>query len=349
MRRLARGVAVFLVLPLGGCFEGSAEPASPPPPIVRVATVEATDGTAVRRFVGRIEAVRTVDLAFEVPGTLLANTALQGTRLPAGTVLAALDPEGYAIERRRAEASLQLARLELERAQDLVRRGVAAQARLDEARASFALAQATFAAAARNVSLTTVEAPFEVLVARRLVEPFAFVQPGMPVLRVQDVSELRVVFSVPERLLGHLDVASDIDAVARIAALDGSSMPLEFRERVTEANAVAQTYDVVFAVVDPPAALLPGMTAVVELALPSSGAPGLPRVPLAAVDTGAGEGPRLWVYDDGTGTVAPRSVRLGLVEGGAVQIAEGVEPMERIVVAGVNRLAPGQVVRASLR
>lgn len=316
-----------------------------PPATVRLFTVEPPNGAAVRRFVGRVEAKRTVDLSFQRPGLLVDLPVTTGDALPEGALLAALDTADFELALRRTEARLKLTRSELERSSDLADRGAGTQSRLDVAEAEAALAEVDHDDARRALELTRITAPFDALVARRLVDAFTYVTPQVPVVRVQDVSELRAVISVPESLVGVSRTPGAFRATARLAALPDETFALELREFITEADPVAQTYEVAFALPVPrDPRILPGMTATVEIRATLPGAGAGPLVPATAVDTR--DGFHVWVHDADTGTVQPQAVQLGLPQGDLFPVLEGLNGGETLVAAGVSRLQPGQRVRA---
>lgn len=311
----------------------------------RVVTVGVDDMPDSRRFIGRIEALRTVDLSFQLTGQMTELTVGAGDVLHRGTLIAALDPADFDLTLREARARLELARLEYDRAADLAARGVAAEARKEEAIAALQLAEVAFDAAERNISLTRIEAPFTALVARRLIDSFTYVTPQNPVVRVHDVSELRVVISLPEDLIGTVRSPELFDAEARLAALPGETFDIELREFATEADPVAQTYEVSFAILgDRDLRILPGMTATVVIRA-NGGVEHPPSIPLSAVDGNGAAGFQVWVFDDALGTVTPRPVTLGLPNGDSVRVLEGVARGDRIIASGVQFMRAGAPVR----
>lgn len=311
--------------------------------LVRMETVTETPAQTSRRFVGRVEPASTVDVAFQVSGQILEIVPEEGARVAADTVIARLDPVDYELALRRAEAVVELARSEEARVAELVERKVAPQAQLDRARAELAQAEVALDQARRALDQTTIEAPFNALVARRLAEPFANTSPAAPVLRLQDVSQLYVTVSLPEDLAQLARSAPEaFEAVARFPALPDLALPVVLDRFVTEADPVAQTYLVRLALSVPDARLLPGMTATVEVR-PRLAAAAV-SVPVSAVDTASGATPRIWVVGD-DGTARPRDVALGLPQGDRVVVTEGLAPGERVVTAGWWQLTDGAAVR----
>jgi RND family efflux transporter MFP subunit len=318
----------------------------PTPPAVRLSVAQPRAALQSRTFVGRIEPLRTVELSFELSGQLIALNAQAGETLPRGAVLAELDPAGFELALRRAEARRDLAQREYDRASDLTARGAAPQSRADETVAELRLAEVEYDAARRDLALTRMTAPFDMLVTRRLIDAFSYVTPQNPILRVQDVSELRVAISIPEDLIRFAREPGNFEARARLSALGGEIFPLTLREIVTEADDVAQTYEVSFALETPQGAgVLPGMTATVSIAPRMQGAAALPVIPLSALDGDGPEGARVWVYDPDAGTVRSRTVRVELPQGDLVTVTEGLAVGETVVSAGLRRLDEGRSVR----
>lgn len=305
-------------------------------PIVDVADVPAS---TVRRFVGQVEPLRTVDIAFQVSGQITELLSEEGTRVAAGTAVARLDPEDHRLAVERAQAVLALAEAEHERMLELVERSVAPAAKLERARAELQQAEVAVEQATRHLGQTVIYAPFEALLARRLSETWTNVTPAAPVLRLQDVTELLVTISLPEELAIHARTAPEtFEAVARFPALPGLELPLDLVRFVTEADPVAQTYAVKLALREQDERILPGMTATVEVRLLA--APSEFLVPVSAVDTTSGTEPRVWIVQ-ADNTVHARTVSLGLPQGERIEILDGLAPGKRIVAAGWGRLADG--------
>lgn len=332
----------------------TAEPSPEPVAQAQVLAVEITRAEAVseaqsRSFAGTVEALRTVDLAFQVSGQLLELPVVAGQRISTGTLIALLDVIDFELARDRAQASYDLARTERDRAAALAERGVSADARLETSRAEFSLAEIALREAERRLTQTAIYAPFDAVVGRTFLETFANVTPSAPIVRLQDMSELLVRISLPEDLAATARVAPELFSVtALFPAAPGYRATLEPRSFLTDADATTRTFDIEFRItgdVDP--RVLPGMTANVAIGeRVGNGAVQAVTVPVSAVDTTSREEPTLWIYDADTSSVSRRSVRLGLPRGNRIVILEGLEAGETVVSGGWWRLREGAVVRA---
>lgn len=322
---------------------------------VRVETVGEASATATRRFVGRLEAVSTVDLSFEVGGRLVKLPVREGQVVSKGDLVAALDPTDFELAVRQAKVQRSLALKELARYRKLLKRDNVSQQAFDRAQAEFSLRDVALDQAQRNLDYATIEAPFRALVTRRLIDNFSAVQPKQNIVRIQNVTEIRVAIHVPEQLIHLTNNVNDINAVAIFPFADGLELPLEYREHETEPDPVTQTYKVIFGAPIPENApspekktILPGMTCSVRIQL-AENKPNAVSVPLSAVDTDSKGTPRVWVVDGENSTVSPRPVTLGPVRSERVVILRGLKKGETIVTAGTRLLREGARVHAVKR
>ena len=318
---------------------------------VDLARAAPAETSRTRNFVGRVAPRRTVDLAFQVSGQILEMPISNGDTRQQGALLARLDTVDFELAVELARTAYDLAEIEFNRASQLAEREAAAQARLDQARADRNQARIALREAERRLGQATITAPFDALVARVLAEPFINTTPSQPVVRLQDVSELRVIVSLPEEIAALARANGDsFGFTATFPAASGYEATLALREFVTEADPVAQTYQVEFAITgeaDP--RLLPGMTAKV-IGVPKTGTDEAPVViPVGAVDTTSDTDPRVWVFDPEQSTVSPRNVTLGLPREGNIVVLKGLAPGDRVVSAGWTGLTDGAQVRPSGR
>lgn len=339
------GLALAALL-LAACSESEANKAEQPQ--VHTVIVEPVSDSAAlgaRNFVGRLAPVSTVDVSFRVGGELIDMPVSEGTRVKKGALLAALDPIDYELALRQARLSAELAKADFERKEKLLATKSISRAVYDQSKTEYELRKVAAENAERDLSHTTIEAPFDALITRRLTDAYTNVQSGQQVLRIQDISEFRVKISVPEDVLRLVRDPGMIQAEAVIPGAD-ERYPLEYREHNTEADAVAQTYEVTFGMAPPADAnLLPGMTVSVAVKSVTPQSQKAYSVPIAAVDTSADGGFRVWVYDGETGSVSSRKVDVGTLASNRVPVLSGLDIGEKIVTAGGQLLREGMMVR----
>ncbi|WP_409525827.1 efflux RND transporter periplasmic adaptor subunit [Nitrincola sp. MINF-07-Sa-05] len=334
-------------LALVACSAENNEPvAAIQPKPVRIETVGADTQLNSRRFVGRVDAVSTVDLSFQVGGQISELDVQQGTLIKKGELIAALDQSDFALAVRESEVQKEHAQKNLERIKTLVDRNMVSDSAFDQANTDHQLQSVALDNARRNLSYTRINAPFDALITRRLIDRFSNVQANTPVVRVQDVTELRVRINVPEGLIALIGGRNGFKVEAHSPDYPEQVFPLEYREHATEVDRATQTYEVVFGMERPEEIeILPGMTLTVSITRNGSEPLRLVSVPLSAVDTDSNGNFRVWRYDTERNIVTPQAVTLGTLSGTHVPVLTGLEPGDTIVTAGTNLLSDGMSVR----
>jgi RND family efflux transporter MFP subunit len=344
-RVTAWSVLVLVVLLLVRCVSGDGEEAEERLRPVRLHQVGAGSFAAVRHFVGRVDAVSTVDLSFQVGGRITELPVQQGTVVAAGSLIAALDPADYRLAVREAELQLDQAGRDLERNQSLYERGSISRASLDQAETAHSLRRVALDTARRNLAYTRITAPFDALVTRRLVDPFTNVQPGAQIVRVQNVEEFRVHINVPENLMSALENPDVIIAEAVFQSHPQQPVRLAYREHETEPDAVAQTYRVTFGMPrQKQMNVLPGMTVTVRVAAGAAVTSAFHEIPQSAIDSDETGAFRVWAYDRDSSSVSPRQVALLGVNEAGLALVTGLHGDEEIVSAGLHLLHDGMRV-----
>ena len=234
------------------------------PVFVRTMTVSNDNAAMTRQFFGRITPRDTADLSFEVGGRILSLDVLEGTRLAEGTEIARLDLTPFDRAVTRAELNLNKAERDLTRANELAQRNVASEVGAQDAETARDLAEIALIDAQEARKDAILTAPYDSLVAERIGSPFTNIAPGTPIVRLHDMSEVRVAFDLPERLLA---IVNDPAQVNFTAVLPGKTdpTPLQFREIEVETGPVGQSYTVSLALPDGTnGKLIPGQTVIVR-------------------------------------------------------------------------------------
>jgi len=314
---------------------------------VRIHTVKADGAARTRQFSGRVRAVQTVDLSFQVGGEIVKLPVRESERVEKGDLIAALDKEDFERRLREAKVRRDLAKAKLKRAESLRDKQFASEASYDDAKAEYDLAVVAVETAQQNLEYAEIHAPYDAIITKRLVDNYTVISAGTQVVRIQDMSEIQIDINVPETLFAKVAREQVESMEAVFPAAPDRRFPLEYREHETQADPVAQTYRVTLAMPVPEDInILPGMTASVFVKLSSStdSGDGL-RIPAAAVSADAGKQPFVWVLDPDSNAVSKRPVEIGPLRGDEAVITEGLAPGEQIVSAGVSFLQEGQVVR----
>jgi len=352
---LGAGAAVLL---LAGAVAArtrtpAAAPAAPPPPEVTVVTVAPQTVAAQYEYVGQAEASRRVEVRALVTGVIVARPYVEGTDVAAGTLLFRIDPTTYEAAYRSAQARLDNADRTLVRLKPLLAARAVAQKDVDDAQQAFDQARAAVDQAKKDYDDTFVRAEIAGRAGRALLELGARVTgPGDLLTTVEQVDPIYVNFSPSDQdvLRWRRDAADGRLVMPRgaltvqVTLADGTVYPrigtLNFTDLALQP--VTGTQQLRAELRNPQRLLLPGQF--VRVRLLGLKQPGAILVPQRAVLQGLG-GAFVYVLDAGD-KVATRPVSATSWDGASWLIEQGLAAGDRVVVDGVQQVAPGSPVRA---
>jgi multidrug efflux system membrane fusion protein len=251
------------------------------------------------------------------------------------------------VEFERDEAALRVARQDHAAAQEALEKGsVAREEDIEAQKGTVRSLEGRVVEAKIQLDDTTLRAPYDGIIAERFAEPSKDVQAKKPVVRFQDIDEIEIAVDVPEVVMaGDIRAADIVKLVAEFSGAPGQEFPVTVREIAQSADPTTQTFRVRVAMQAPTnVTLRPGMTATVTVTYRRARILGdAILVPLAAVIKDGGE-QVAWALGREQ-TVERRPVKLGETSGGMVEVVEGLQPGDRIAVAGVTFLREGMKVR----
>ncbi len=327
---LAFGLATGLLA--AGCHRETPPPASAPAVAVRVAEVRATTEQRRTELPGNVRAVERAVVAPKVMGTIASLSISLGQSVKKGDVLARISANEINARLAQAEAGLGQARRDLERETGLLAKGASAAETVRSMEDRVRLMEATVAEARTMLTYTTITAPFDGVIARRLVNEGDLASPGVPLLEIENPAQQRVEVEVPDGLAA---VAVGAEAPVRIGELE---LPGRVAEVSPALDPVARTF---LAKVDLPAGAAVRSGQFARVSWPAGEGRAL-VVPATAV-TAFGQMERAFVVADQKAVL--RLVKTGARHGETVEILAGLAAGERVVAdpAAAN-LRDGQPV-----
>ena len=369
-RRLVFALLATLGLAACGRPEAQSGAGADAVPEVSVFTVAPVSLPLTDDLPGRVSPYRIAEVRARVSGIVLERVFSEGGDVPAGAVLFRLDPAPWLADLASAEAALAKAEANLHQAdllatryESLIKANAVSRLDLDnavaarlQARAEVNAALAGVKRARLNVDYSTVRAPIAGRVGRARVTEGALVGQDDATLlaSIQQLDPVYVDFVQPVDVLQQLRAAFDEGRLQQVDAggagvvllrADGSRYPLPGRLLFSDSAVDPATGTVALRAqfANPRGELLPGMFARVrfEQAL----APQAIAVPQQAVrrDLGGGASVLLVTAEH---TVVAQPVRTGRAHADRWIIEQGLKPGDRVVVEGVQKIAPGSVVQA---
>ncbi len=319
---------------------------------VKIHRIGSLTPEAVVEYPGTIKAHQTAELGFEVPGRIIEFLVEEGDQVKKGQLLARLDPRDYEAQLRVAQANLEKAQADLQRNENIFKEdpGAISQDEIEKTRRAVKVSQAQLDIAKKALADTRLLAPFDGVVARKLVEDYANVLAKQRVLILHDLSELEIDVAVPERDVVHRAANVDKKEWTRrlqpqviVSALPARRFPARIKEFAMTADPVTRTFSLTLAFAPPTdVTILPGMTARVRIVVDPDAAF---SVPVSAVGSDPDKRPWVWKIDPQTMTVSKCYVKLGPLTRDRVLLVEGVKKGDLVAVSGVRLLRPGMKVR----
>ena len=320
--------------------------APPPAPVVvaeavqqELAPVAWFPGTVISRndarlaaeVQGRVVWVAEVGdvIALGEPVTRLDDTLLKETLIESESAVA------------REQARLNLYAKEVKRLSPLVEQNNAARSSLDEAISNRAVSRSELAAAKARVMQvrerlvrTKIVAPFAGVVTQRLVQLGEWADSGDPVVRLVDSKALEVQTQVPAANLAFLTPGQSLrlkgnpkedTAEVRTIVPVGDDRSRLFELRLITEQAIWSAGELL------------------RVAVPTAAAREVITVPRDALVLRR-EGTIVYrIKDDDTAEPVP--VITGIADGSVIAVSGGLQPGDRVVVRGGERLRPGQQVK----
>ncbi len=313
------------------------------PPAMPVEAAAARSDTVIDAILatGQIEAMQSIELRPDVEGRLVQILVREGAQVARGTPLFKIDDAELKAQVAEVTAERDLARQSLTRTRELLGQKASSQAELERAEATMRSNEAQLERLKVRLDRTLVRAPFAGVVGQRFVSLGDYVTTETRLASLQTVTPQRAAFQVPERYADQLKVGQQVSF--RVAALSGR----QFTGRVDFVDPTVQlpgrTIMVKAQVPNPRRELQAGMF--IEARLATAVRPDAVVIPEDAVLPLQGSN-FVWVVANGKAT--RRQVELGVRTPGFVEIKNGVENAEQVVVGGQERLAEGAPVQAKL-
>jgi membrane fusion protein (multidrug efflux system) len=326
----------------------SSMPHGNPPSAVTTSAAKSVAWAPVLKAIGTLAPVQGVTVSADADGVIAKVAAENGATVKTGDLLFELDTSVEIAQLAAAEASAALAKLQHDRASDLVAKNTISKSEFDSASAQLDQAQANVAALKATIERKHVRAPFDGRIGIRLVNVGQFVARGRPLAPLQKLDPIYVNFSVPQRELAALTVNQPV-------ALSVDAFPTKFAGKITainsEVDAATRNVSVQALLDNPGEKLRAGMFVQVEVELPATDA----RIVLPATAIAyASYGNSVFIVEKMKGKdgkeylgVRQQIVKLGPTRGDLVAIEEGVKTGEEIVTSGVFKLRNAMPVQVN--
>lgn len=294
----------------------------------------------VLHFIGELRADKEARLDFNHSGRIASFNYEVGDRVRRGAVMARLQQEEIRARLEQAEAAHQKAQADLERVERLHAQEIVSDDRLESARVGAKSAKAAYVMAQEALKNSAVIAPFSGSVAEKngeVGEYYNAMMGGPSVYRLVKVDTVEAVIGVPESEVPRVSLGQE-------ARLHVETYPEEvFPGTVTrvglDIDRYSRTLEVEISAPNPEGLLKPGMMADIELVVDHR--QGVLTIPQKAVIRDMGL-EHVFVAEDSL--AVKREVVTGAMQNGRIEIREGLEPADQVIVEGQFGLKEGDRV-----
>ena len=307
------------------------------PPAVEVAKVEALRLTDDTQAVGSLRSRRGVVLRPEVSGRITQLNFTDGQRVRKGQILVQFDDQLQQAQVQQALAELSIAQANQKRNQELVAQNFISQRSLDESAANLQVARAKLLLAQATAGRLKIIAPFDGIAGIRLVNVGDYLKDGADIVNIEDIDAIFVDFRLPERF--QAKVKRGQTAMLDMDALPGRKFSANIQAIDPLIDANGRSVGVRGCVDNRQLQLRPGMFARVNTVF---GVRENARViPEEAIIPQGGKQfvVKLVPGDTPQSRISQRiEVKVGLRSPGKVEVLEGLEIGDTVVVAGQQRV-----------
>ncbi|MFA0439779.1 efflux transporter periplasmic adaptor subunit [Vibrio sp. 10N.286.49.C2] len=291
-------------------------------------------------------------LSFRVAGEINNITLKEGDFVKKGDILATLEPTDFQLDVDNAQARYAVIDSQYRRSSPLVEKGLLAKSQFDEIAAQRAYARAEFDLAKLRLSFTQLVAPVDGVISRVSAEQFENIQIGQHVVNIHSVEEVEIILQLPDSFSLNQPKDNDIDHIEAIIRVpSGNEYTARLKEFTTQPDPALGTFTATLILPMPKDEyILDGMAVDVTSKAKDIGLKldmGV-SVPIEAVFNQDGDmlddlDKFVWVLN-GDNTVTKQKVLTGKVSRSTIQILEGLDNAQVIVIAGVARLRDGMEV-----
>ncbi len=347
--RFLSGVCVFMAVMVPAIAESGAP--------VTVASVTRGGVHDVVEVSGSVTAERRSSLSARTAGLVSKVRVDAGSRVKEGEILIELDDALANLDLERAREALKESESELtelkrlnQEGQTLMKSGGIPKTEAEARQSALGVKMAAVKQLEVDVRERTeivnrhrVLAPYTGVISAKLTEVGEWVETGVPVLDLVEIDAVRFDVQIPQERFAELPM--DTPTMVRLDSLPTKEFPAKILAKVPVKDPVARTFLLRLSVEAPPEAMAPGVSGRASFQIQKSGdALTIPRDAIVRQPDGE---VRAWVVNGNqdSPSVSSQVIRIGNTLSGTVEILDGLNEGQQVVLRGNETLRDGQAIR----
>lgn len=324
--------------PGGGFPRGPGGPGGMGATAVTVATVGYESMVNRVQSVGTAMANESVNITAKVSDTVSRVRFEDGQQVQRGDVLVELTNSAEMARLEEAQLAVDDARLQFDRFQPLADLNLVSQSDLDAANNRVSTAEARLQGVVADMSDRLIIAPFDGVLGFRQVSEGSLVSPNSVITTLDDISTIKLDFTVAEVFLADIDVGASIEASSVVYK------DLTFNGEITVVGSridpATRSVQVRAEIPNPEGQLRPGMLLTVDMLLDQRETIVVPEEAVVPMQG------RQYVYLVDDENIARQvAVTVGARQPGRVEILDGLLPGQQVITEGVGQVRPDTPVR----
>ncbi len=296
-------------------------------------------GTVISRLnlPGIIEPWADLNLKAKVGGTITQVLVKEGDHVHKGELLAKIEDNDYQIAVDQAKTAWQLAEAEYKRDKTIFDKGIIAASSFDSRKATKESAAADYENARLQLSRTSIISPMDGIIQHLNAKVGLQLAPGDNVARILQINKVKAIVGIPE---SDVEAVNSLDTVlVKIQALDNLQVKGRKLFLSPAPTTSARVYQLELEIDNPEEKILTGMF--VRADIIKERKDNSVAIPLYSIITRNNE---QYVFVEKDGTAVKKNVSLGIMEGWMVEITEGLNAGDHLIVEGHRAVEDGQKV-----
>ena len=282
----------------------------------------------------------------EMAGTLVKVYVKEGQKVNKGQLLASIDDGGMSSQLEQLKTQAALAKTTFERQKRLWEQKIGSEIQYLQAETNYQAVENSVKQAQSQLAKSNIRAPFSGIIDNVIQEQGTVVSPvnGQAVFRIVNLSDMYIEVDVPESYLNGVTVGKEVKVYFPVL---GDSISSVVRQTGNFINPTNRSFRVEIAVPNKKNNIKPNLTARVQINNYSSNKAIL--IPQSLISENA-EGEQ-YVYiatevDSNDMAVAKKQIiRTGLTQGDYVEVLEGINPGEQVIMEGARNVRENQKVK----
>ena len=274
-----------------------------------------------------------VNLSFETSGKIIEINFQEGTFVKKGDLLAKVNDKPLQAQLKRLMAQLKLAEDRVYRQSALLERDAVSKEAYEKVKTELATLNADIDLVKANILQTELRAPFDGIIGLRQISVGTYASPSTIVAKLTKISPLKVEFAVPERYANDVKSGANLDF-----SLEGVLNPYQAKVYARESKIDPVTHTLTIRALYPnsESTVLPGRYA--SIRLKKQEIEDALAIPSEAIVPEMGKD-KVFLYK--AGKAQPVEIKTGLRTESQVQVVDGLQSGDTIIVSGTLQLRTG--------